>query len=57
MAAQIKITTVGVPSERNTGVQLSVVNSADPIRPKVDKLNVASATAMATNNMPQGRRP
>lgn len=57
MAAQIKINQVGVPSERNTGVRLDIVDSADPIRPKVDKLSVAAVSAMATNNMPSGRRP
>lgn len=57
MSAQIKIAKVGVPNENNTGIRLDIVNSADPAPPKVDKLNVGSATAMSTNNMPKGRRP
>lgn len=57
MAAQIKIATVGVPSERNTGISLDVVDSADHPTASAIKLDVASTTAMGSNNMPQGRRP
>lgn len=56
MSAQIKIDKVGVPSERNTGVPLAAVTSADPANPKVDKLTVGSTSAMSSNNMPKGRR-
>ena len=57
MSAQIRISAVGVPSEKSTAVPLDIVNSADPLRPKIDKLSVAETRAMASNNMPQGRRP
>lgn len=56
MSAQIKISSVGVPREKDTGISLDTVTSADPADPKVDKLNVTSASAMQSNNMPQGRR-
>jgi hypothetical protein len=57
MAAQIKIATVGVPNEKNTGINLDVVTSADPVRPKVDKISLSETRAMTSNNMPEGRKP
>lgn len=57
MAAQIKIAQVGVPSERNTGISLDVVDSADHPAPSANKLDVSSTSAMGSNNMPKGRRP
>jgi hypothetical protein len=57
MAAQIQISEVGVPSERNTGIPLDIVSSAEPAATQVSHTNpMASTTAMTTNNMPAGRR-
>lgn len=56
MAGQIVIKKVGVPREKDAGIPLDTVTSADPAAPSNPKLNVSSASAMSSNNMPQGRR-
>lgn len=59
MSAQIKISQVGVPSEKNTGIKLDVVSSADPApMPQVKKTDAfGEHRAMSSNNMPAGRKP
>ena len=55
MSAQIRVSKIGVPNEKDTGIPRSVVTSAEPAPAVLPKLDF-SAPSMSSNNMPKGRQ-